>query len=500
MLSSTAGLSEEEALNDMKNLADDLANKDRLSGPFRDDLHEFAECFYLRDNADMILFMFSKVLKVMKQQDDAERDRKDDRKTMDDLTKIVISQADLTEDEKIAVRASSNKMVAQPGRWNFGTRQDTFDDIREHKLTNGCQSLIDNPARFSKLKKYAGPTISYSKKIYRNELVKGISHPTKHCGPFKHTQRIVSRFLPGETMTVEHARQILVLRAIIRDNADELGIKMIVASIEANDKNQEDERASDDEEGDEPDDDEPDDDEAYNEQQAGKNGKKKKGKGGGKGKSKTRTAFWVVVTSKLRELLKRNGSEYKAGEKWKEFIDDCLKYERGKYPKDRINDIIPLELPTPAAEDTIDVPRPRIRVEPRRVVSDVLRVPRPLSSLSTQDVGRTARHAPYPQPRRATDIHASFVGPTRHHTPPPLNNPRGLSTTSVSSFGEVMHSIPQQTPTFYDHQHDAHLGNQHTILAVNGTSTRDEGSERTIIHRNDADVWRGGVNAPYEGQ
>lgn len=43
MLSSTAGLSEEEALNDMKNLADDLANKDRLSGPFRDDLHEFAE-------------------------------------------------------------------------------------------------------------------------------------------------------------------------------------------------------------------------------------------------------------------------------------------------------------------------------------------------------------------------------------------------------------------------------------------------------------------------
>lgn len=48
----------------------------------------------------MILFMFSKVLKVMKQQDNAERDRKDDRKTMDDLTKIVISQADLTEDEK----------------------------------------------------------------------------------------------------------------------------------------------------------------------------------------------------------------------------------------------------------------------------------------------------------------------------------------------------------------------------------------------------------------
>lgn len=136
-------------------------------------------------------------------------------------------------------------------------------------------------------------------------------------------------------MTVEHARQTLVLvsmsstshelfiltdpkpanavqRAIIRDNADELGIKMIVAGIEANDKNSEDECVSDDEEGDEPD-----DDEAYNEQQAGKTGKKKNGKGGGKGKSKPRTAFWVVVTSKLRELLKKYGSEYKAGEKWK---------------------------------------------------------------------------------------------------------------------------------------------------------------------------------------
>lgn len=136
-------------------------------------------------------------------------------------------------------------------------------------------------------------------------------------------------------------------------------------------------------------------------------------------------------------------------------------------------------------------------------MSDGLRAPRPPSSLSTQDVGRTARHAPYPQPRRAPDIHASFVGPTCHHTPPPLNNPRGLSTTSVSSFGEGMHSIPPQTPTFYDRQHDAqrytapsanaalpetssewrlsgNLGNQHTTLAVNGTSTGGEGSERTI--------------------
>lgn len=93
----------------------------------------------------MMLFIFAKLLKAVKQQDDVERDRKDDRKMIDELKKVVISQADLTKDEKVspygfllllsdlvlclyqvAVRASSNKMVAQPGQWNFGLRQDTF--------------------------------------------------------------------------------------------------------------------------------------------------------------------------------------------------------------------------------------------------------------------------------------------------------------------------------------------------------------------------------------
>lgn len=104
-------------------------------------------------------------------------------------------------------------------------------------------------------------------------------------------------------------------RAIIRNNADELGIKTIVAGIEENDKTSEDEHDSDDEEGDEPD-----EDEAYNEQQGSKKGKKKKGKAAGKGKGTRRPAFWVVVTSKLRELLKKYGPEYKGGEKWKEYL------------------------------------------------------------------------------------------------------------------------------------------------------------------------------------
>lgn len=106
-----------------------------------------------------------------------------------------------------------------------------------------------------------------------------------------------------------------IQQAIIHEHEDKLGIKTIVTGIEANDKNSKDEPDSDDEE-----DHEPDDNEAYNEQQGSKKGKKTKGKASGKGKSTRRTAFWVVVTLKLRELLNKYGSEYKAGKKWKESL------------------------------------------------------------------------------------------------------------------------------------------------------------------------------------
>lgn len=54
MLSGTGPLSEQDVLQDMKDLADDLANKDKLSGSFRDDLHKFTEVGHKTTASDVL--------------------------------------------------------------------------------------------------------------------------------------------------------------------------------------------------------------------------------------------------------------------------------------------------------------------------------------------------------------------------------------------------------------------------------------------------------------